>query len=271
VELSKLLSPAVALCALQLVSSASADTGAVHVEVDQPAIVTLDDQRLGPAPLDVQNLAPGPHLVELELADGRIRRKVTVQAGQTETLSVETPAVFRAARYRRGIHALLGVGAFGLLEFNGGRGIGGQLTVGFNVGFTPRHELRVVALLGGGPYGQTTGNQTYGFELGLRPSYRKNIRSRYAIELGARLSFLQTWYRGRIECEGNVLQCPYATVSFANLAMGPDLSMLSARLGERKQYELTLSGAALFVPLGLTTAFAQISLTFSYLFLESEP
>ncbi len=55
--------------------------------------------------------------------------------------------------------------------------------------------------------------------------------------------------------------------SASNLAIGPDLSAISLRLGARGEYELAARGAVLFVPFENTTLYMQFGVAFSYLLL----
>jgi hypothetical protein len=248
-------------------SRARAQDGAIRVDADVPGTVLIDGRKVGPAPVEVRELARGRYLVRIEFkGGGTARQYVDLAPGQNGQVHFAYPRVLANAVYRRGIHFMLGASPFYLYEFNDARGAGGHLELGFNVGLNARVDFRSVLLVGGGRYGEMHGKREHGLELALRPSIRFNHGAGLATELGVRVGLIETWYR-QLYCEGYT-SCPqHDLVHVSNLAVGPDLSAISLRFGARGEYELAARGAVLFVRYENTTVYTQFGVAFSYLLL----
>lgn len=247
--------------------AATSTAGQLHIEASAPARVRIDGGDAGRAPISVEGVSPGRHLVRVDFDEGGSEQKqVYVQSGQRTALMVQAPAYTQAGRYRRGLHFLLGGGPFfhamtGGTTGRGAFGGGAQINAGLNFGLTSgRADLRLLGLVNAGTFGTYYGGGTMaGFELGVRPSVRLNFGSKYAMELGLRMAlfydrhdYMPRIFEKRIETR-------------TAFEVGPEISVLSFRFGDLRQFEVTLWHAAIFNTAGYMQI--QNGLGFTYLFL----
>jgi hypothetical protein len=136
--------------------------------------------------------------------------------GDDDLLDVKKGGADGFAAYRDGPHVGLAGGPMMLLPLEGGVLFGGVAGLVLNVGVSPRIDLRT------GAFAAMHGGGNYAFlHLGGPLSVRVNLTSRFAVAAGLAAGFGTTFSRGESGFVG-----------------GPEWSLLSLRLGEKREFEL---------------------------------
>jgi hypothetical protein len=178
---------------------------------------------MGHTPLDLANLEPGAHRLEIQYDDGDSSSShAAVYVGAISQIALPGAKLREVGRLREGVKPVFGAGLFvgaalGEQYFLGGAGLAG----GLNFGLAQRVDLRwlghlQLASVSGHPW----------FEAGTSASIRLNLSSAYSMELGVRIALMP---------EPDVHY-----VSTVRSTFGLQGSLLSLRFGEERSQELSL-------------------------------
>jgi len=195
----------------------------LHVESEEPGIVSIDGAEVGPAPIDMKDIEPGKHRIRITYdRGGKSEKVVFVRDGERNEVRFQKSSATKAGEAREGVHlAFSGEPFFGYMPRAFVGSVGGlRLFGGINLGLAPAVDLRV-----GGQIG-FWGNSGIGFlPIQGRATFRFNLGPLYSMEVGghAGVTFLPT-------AEGRPV---------ALAGGGPDFSFLSFRFGDVRQFEIT--------------------------------
>ena len=217
-------------------------SGGLHIDALEPGEVSIDRVPMGHTPLDLANLDPGDHLLEIDYDAGESASvHAAVYAGAIGHVTLPGAKLREVGRLREGAKAVLGGGLFigislGKQYVMGGAGLAG----GLNFGLSARSDLRWLGHIQLG----SVGGRLW-FEVASSASLRLNLSSVYSMELGARVSIMP---EPDIEAAKG-----YAAV--ARPSFGVQGSLLSLRLGAQRSQELTLWHALQWSPAADRPAF----------------
>jgi hypothetical protein len=135
-------------------ATASAVLGTLRVESSEPGDVFIEGAGLGPAPVVINNVAAGPHDVQIRFHVGdNETQRVFVRAGDETVVHFDEPAAKRAFRAHQGVGLGLGVdGSSSVLGLGGGNSLlGVRAFLRVNYAVSPRFELHADLRLGAFP------------------------------------------------------------------------------------------------------------------------
>lgn len=255
-------------------------TGALSVDADEKALVTIDGAEAGWTPLHVDRVDAGRHTVEVRYAGGgSARSSVVVEADEDATVSFRVTDTEKAFRPRRGVHlggSVDGVWthATGLANYGGGRG-----TVFVDVGVAPVLDLRA------GAYGASSAGEyaAYYSSFGGVAWLVFRAGPKLLVQLGAHGGYapvteLRSWEPGplgNVARDGGANAAPSLDTSRelgSGPVVGPEMA-LGLSLGSSRQWELAARErlTALFGQRsGDPDVVLETSLGVTYLFLAPE-
>lgn len=217
-------------------------SGGLHIEALEPGNVSIDRVPMGHTPLDLANLDPGDHLLEIDYDAGDSSSlHAAVYAGAISRVALPGAKLREVGRLREGVKAVLGGGLFlgtalGKQYLVGGAGVAG----GLNFGFSAHYDFRWLGHIQLG----SVGGRLW-FEVASSASLRLNLSSVYSMELGARVSIMP---------EPDT-DAPKGYAAVARPSFGVQGSLLSLRLGAERSQELSLWHALQWSPASDRPAF----------------
>jgi hypothetical protein len=265
-------------------SAAASTAGTVRVSSTEPGTVFVDGGqvgKMGTEGFEISGLTPGLHRVKVEFdSGGSGEERVTVSAGSTADVSMEASTARQVFRHREGAHWGIGVGPFlevspvykwrlSVCSATGctatdekkDRSVGGGAAIEglFNFGLAPAVDFRASLQVGvgGGIQGR------FAFAPSALVGLRFNLGSIYTMAVGFRAGVAIGEAPGSGD-PGYVDGSSSAVVPH----FGPEVSILSFRFGESREFELDAS-AVLLIPTGnFDGPGVHTDLTFRYLFLD---
>jgi len=213
------------------VASASVPVGGIHIAADSPGEVTVDGEDKGVLPVEVPDLKPDWYRVRVVLANGTVdERDVEVVAGRVARVFVRSSLAEAAAAARNGAHngVELGGGVWG--DRAAGAGYYGGAALFENFGINPDIDFRAGLRF---QYGTIDSGRC--FLLGIPVSLRLNFGSVYAMILGMNMGLR---WRYHIPDRNGMEPTYKTTYEDAGAFIGPEISLLNFRFGEKRNFEL---------------------------------
>ena len=232
------------------------NTGAIQVDAAAPGDVVLDRDVVGRVPLRIENVWPGRHRIAIRYDSGEeSERVILVSTGKVELVHMPPAELEVMGAAHTGWHGLLGGGALAAAVVEDGH-LGVSAHGGASLGLTPRLELRFTGTLGL----VWVGSEGISVVGAVQAAARVGLSALYAMEAGLRVGAVST---GAWEYRPNE---GYVTWVEHYPAFGLELSFVTLRFGDLRQYELGLWHALSYVA-GAGGAAFENGISFTYVIL----